>query len=214
MSTLLEDPPAATPAIRDDPLLALAIAGERSAQDHFCRRFLPQVRRWLRSRWRGAVLASLVDDAAQEVFLECCRPGGALSRIDRGRRVRIVAYLHGVVGNVAARVERREARQLARRARYRTGWLCRPTDGEAAIDAVARAALRAAVRAAVQALSLEPATAGHSLAELVQLHFGAAQPVRAIAAAWQLPAARVHALRRRACRRLRRRLARTLSAPD
>lgn len=168
------------------------------------------IRRWLRARWHHSRWSSLIGDAEQEVFLECLRESGALARVDRGRCRDFETYLHGVVRNVAARIERREARHHV----HFPG-------GEAQIRAVAAregdpgdsltaAAVRASILLAMDDLERVEAVPGHSLAELLVLHFREEVPVRRIAAGWGVARGRVHEQRRRLCRRLRGRLLRAV----
>ncbi len=62
---------------------------------------------------------------------------------------------------------------------------------------------RESIGHAVDLLDGEPAAAGHSLGEFTRLHFFEGLAVRHIATRWRQPTARMHELRRRACRRLR-----------
>ncbi|MCA8951333.1 MAG: hypothetical protein KDE27_17630 [Planctomycetes bacterium] len=191
----------------DRAWIAAVAGGDDVASDRFCRAYLPFVRRRLRSRWRGSPLRALVPDAVQEVFVECLRAGGALAHFDGDKAPSLDAFVQGVASNVAARVERREARFGTRCCRCgdRILAFAMPGDAEPA-ERLAAEDAAVAVRAAVASLDADPAGPGHSLGELVRLHFRDGQPVREIAAAWRQPADRVHELRRGACARLRRRL--------
>lgn len=181
------------------------------AAERFCRSHLPLVRRRLLSRWRGSPLASLVPDAIQEVFVECLRDGGALAHYDASRSPSLEVFVQGVVRNVAARVERREARYGARCRRCGDRIFTFTAPGPEPADRLETEARARAVQDAILSLDGEPAVRGHSLGELVRLHFRDGHPVREIAAAWRESANRVHELRRGACRRLRHRL-RSLAA--
>ena len=88
-----------------------AAAGEARDREDFARRYGPVVRAYLGARWRGQPLFDYVDDAAQEVFLECFKAGGALDKADSTRPGGFRAFLFGIARNVAARQERRRARQ-------------------------------------------------------------------------------------------------------
>ena len=50
-----------------------AAAGERSARRQFSELYLPVVRACLEARWHGREIRNEVDDAVQEVFVECLR---------------------------------------------------------------------------------------------------------------------------------------------
>ena len=64
------------------------------------------------------LLKGQVDDAVQEVFLDCFRHGGVLAKAAARPLESFQAFLRGAVRKVALRTERRRARQSARRAPY------------------------------------------------------------------------------------------------
>ena len=61
----------------------------------------------LAARWRSSSQSSELDDAVQEVFVECFRAGGVLKRVDASRPGGLRPFLFGVVRNVALRFETR-----------------------------------------------------------------------------------------------------------
>lgn len=197
------------PQIAADPgqawqLVEAAATGDLGAQAAFSRQFEPLVHRWLWFRWRHTPFKSLIEDAAQDVFVECFRPGGALQHVDRTRCSHgVEAYLRGLVQNVALRVERIEARHFhhRRRAVVQAGTL--PRLGSA--EQLDRDLMQQRVDAALALLDSEDVRtkSGHSLRELLRLHFEGGQPVRAIAQLWDEKVEHVHELRRRACSRFR-----------
>lgn len=85
-----------------------AAAGDGEARESFARRYEPAVRAYLVARWPGR--GDDVDDAVQEVFLDCFRSGGALGRVDPRRPGGFRGFLYGVVRNVALRTEASRAR--------------------------------------------------------------------------------------------------------
>jgi RNA polymerase sigma-70 factor (ECF subfamily) len=97
-------------------LIEGAAAGNREDREEFARRYEPAVRAYLGARWNGTDHASDIDDAVQEVFLECFRTGGVLERADPDRPGGFRAFLYAVARNVALRLESRRARQMARQA--------------------------------------------------------------------------------------------------
>lgn len=88
-------------------LLQEAAEGGDAARERFARLYLPVVEGYLAQRWRGSARAEDIEDARQQVLLECLRPEGvldrALEKAERGFR----AYLYGVTVNIARRIEGR-----------------------------------------------------------------------------------------------------------
>ena len=91
--------------------LGAARSGDRAAREELVRRCTPVVRAYLAARWRGGPLESELDDAAQEVLIDCLRAGGALERSDPERPFR--PFLRGVARTVALRFEQRHAGRAA-----------------------------------------------------------------------------------------------------
>jgi DNA-directed RNA polymerase specialized sigma24 family protein len=91
-------------------VIRAAAAGSPADREELARRYLPVVRAYLAARWRGSGLRPDVDDAVQEVFVECFRQGGALEAAWAGRVPSFRAFLNGVVRNVARRFESRPVR--------------------------------------------------------------------------------------------------------
>ena len=88
-------------------MIADAATGDREARSRFCRSYLPLVRAYLGERWRHGPLAQQVDDAAQEVMIECLSSNGPVERADIERPGGFRAFLLGVVRHIAQRFERR-----------------------------------------------------------------------------------------------------------
>src|SRR6516165_1405703 len=94
-------------------VIRAAAAGSPADRDELARRYLGVVRAYLAARWRGSRLWPDLDDAVQEVFVECFRQGGALEAAGAGRVPSFRAFLYGVVRNVARRFESRPVRATA-----------------------------------------------------------------------------------------------------
>src|SRR5271163_1876327 len=88
-------------------VIRAAAAGSPTDREEIARRYLGVVRAYLVARWRGSDLRPDVDDAVQEVFVECFRQGGVLQAVDAGRVPNFRPFLYGVVRNVARRFESR-----------------------------------------------------------------------------------------------------------
>ncbi|MEM7309296.1 MAG: sigma-70 family RNA polymerase sigma factor [Planctomycetota bacterium] len=175
--------------------LRSAAAGGESERASFSELYLPVVRASLTARWRGGPLEGEVDDAVQEVLVECLRDGGilerAVERADRGFR----AWLYGATRNVARRFEeRRWRREDAPGADTFRG-----DEREAADTSLSgvfdREWARGLVRAARELL-VQKADAASEAArrrvELLRLRFFDDLPIREIAKRWDEDPARVH----------------------
>jgi RNA polymerase sigma-70 factor (ECF subfamily) len=171
-----------------------AAAGDAAARERFALRYLPVVRGHLRARWRGTPLLPELDDAVQEVFVDCLRGRGALGRAqDRGAGFR--GFLYGVTRHVAQRkeaeVRRRRAREVAA-----DSWfgacpaagvsLASHLDREWAVTVMRAAAARQRERARAQG------PAAQRRVELLRLRFQDDLPIRAIAELWQVDPAWLH----------------------
>src|SRR5436305_9177091 len=82
-----------------------AAAGNSVDRAALARRYLGVVRAYLAARWEGSALLADLDDAGQDVFVECFRQGGVLDAAAAGRVPSFRAFLYGVVKNVARRFE-------------------------------------------------------------------------------------------------------------
>jgi RNA polymerase sigma-70 factor (ECF subfamily) len=94
-----------------------AAAGSAPDQVRFVERYGAPLRAYFGARWRTGARTDDIEEAVQEVFLECLKEGGVLERADARRPGGFRALLYGVARNVALRVEERLARDLARRQR-------------------------------------------------------------------------------------------------
>jgi len=97
-------------------LIEAAAAGFREDRDRFGERYGSVVRAYLAARWRSSRLLQEVEDASQDVFLECFKRGGLLEKAERGRPGGFRAFLYGAARHVALRFEERRAADHARRA--------------------------------------------------------------------------------------------------
>ena len=91
-------------------LVRAAAAGDARKRDEFARRYASVLRAFFAARWRGSRFVGDVDDAVQDVFVECFRPAGALDRVDAARGG-FRAYLYGVARHIALRREGRRSRE-------------------------------------------------------------------------------------------------------
>lgn len=167
-------------------VIRAAASGAAGEREVFARTYEGPLRAYFARRWQGAVKGQEIEDAVQEVFVECLRPGGALAKADEEREGGFKAFLYGVARNVARRFDERAA---ARRQKQAVGTVeldALPAD-EATLSrafdrAWAQALLReAAVRQAELAAGKDDA---QRRVELLRRRFGDGTPIRDLAHEW------------------------------
>lgn len=172
-----------------------AAEGNGRDREEFARRYATAVRAYLGSRWGGTPHLQEIDDAVQEVFLECFRPEGALARADPARAGGFRAFLYGVVRNVALRAERKAARQRVRPAdeSFDPDRLAGDDDGPSRI--FDRAWAESLIEQAGAKQAERAAEAGEDATrrvDLLRLRFRDGLPIREIADRWSMNPARLH----------------------
>jgi RNA polymerase sigma-70 factor (ECF subfamily) len=181
---------------------APARADAAPEREEFARRYAAPIRAYLAARRRGRPnLRQEVDDAAQEVFVECFRAGGALAHVETGRAVGFRAFLYGVARNVALRFETRAGPRAAGRGGADADVNSAvdldqlpaddPTLSRAFDRAWVQTILAQAVAAQQEAAQLRGAAAVRRVA-LLRRRFGDGVPIREIAHEWGVDAAVVH----------------------
>jgi RNA polymerase sigma-70 factor (ECF subfamily) len=173
-------------------VIRAAAAGSPADRDELGRRYLGVVRAYLSARWRGSALRDDLDDATQEVFVECFRQGGAVEAAGAGQVPDFRSFLYGVIRNVARRFESRPG--VTRR-------VAAAPLPEIAADDASQSRLfdrtwAQAIMAEAARLQRQRAAEGGPEAlqrvELLRLRFEENQPIRAIAQLWGTDAARLH----------------------
>jgi RNA polymerase sigma-70 factor (ECF subfamily) len=176
-------------------LLREAAAGGEESRAEFVRRYEPVVRAYLAARWRGSGLLQELDDAAQEIFLECLRAGGVLDRARADRPGGFRAFLYGAARNVALRVEMRRSRRTVREPADNIGFESIPSGEDSLSRVFDRSWARAVVREAAErqaVLAAERGEAAVRRVELLRLRFHDGLPIREIARLWGVDAAVLH----------------------
>jgi RNA polymerase sigma-70 factor (ECF subfamily) len=171
-----------------------AAAGGRGDRELFARRYVPIVRAYLAARWRLSAGAADVEDAVQEVFVDCFKPDGVLQRAERDRGG-FRPYLYGVVRLVALRLETRQGRDRDRHPLGAIGLDDLADSEESEGRLFDRAWAKALIREAAQVQAdraREGGGAAERRVELLRLRFHEGLPVRDIAARWQVEPAVLH----------------------
>lgn len=167
-------------------LIRDAAGGDADARERFARVYRPVAVAALGGRWKGSPRLSWVDDAAQDVFVECFKAGGALDAADADRGG-FRAFFLAVVRNVARRHEENHRPAVPLPDDHADG----DTSLSVAFDrAWARALLKEAAR--LQAESAKGNERATKRVELLRLRFQEGLPIRAIAEKWNDDAARLH----------------------
>jgi RNA polymerase sigma-70 factor (ECF subfamily) len=175
-------------------LIQAAAGGDAGARSEFASLYTPIVRAYLGARWRYTSLLAEMDDAVQEVFLDCFRDEGALTRVESDRPGGFRAFLFGVIRNVARQAERRHRRRerqpdsrLSLEALdAREEPLSRVFDREWTLAMLRQAAELMAERAGSQG------EAARKRVELLRLRFIEDLPIREIAERWGEEPNRIH----------------------
>lgn len=176
-------------------MLRRAAAGVPEDRDEFARRYGPVIRAYLRARWRQTPLLGDLEDAAQQVFVDCFKANGALATVDPQHSSGFRAFLFGVVRNVARATERRRARARERQSPDSADLEAIAAREESFATAFDREWARGILRQAAE-LQLQRARQDGPGAvqrhRLLELRYGENLPIRAIAARWGVDAALLH----------------------
>jgi RNA polymerase sigma-70 factor (ECF subfamily) len=169
-------------------VIRAAAAGSPADREELARRYLVVVRTYLAARWRGSPLRADLEDAVQEVFVECFREGGALEAVGAGRVPGFRAFLYGIVRNVARRFESRPVRAAAPLPEVQA-------NEETLSRLFERAWAQAIMTEAAQLQQRRASARGPEAVqrvELLRLRFEDGLPIRAIAERWGVAAADLH----------------------
>jgi DNA-directed RNA polymerase specialized sigma24 family protein len=169
-------------------MIRAAAAGSAADRQELASRYVGVVRAYLVARWRGTLLRDNLDNAAQEVFVECFRVGGVLEAAGTGRVPRFRAFLYGVIRNVARRFESRPVRESGPVPEIAAD---EPSQSRIFDRTWARAIMTEAARLQ-RTRANERGVLAVQRMELLRLRFEENLPIRAIAVAWAIDAAKLH----------------------
>jgi len=172
-----------------------AALGNLKEREAFARSYLSVARTYLAARWQKTAYLGELDDAVQQVFLECFRQGGALERADPMRRGGFRPFFFSILLHVALRFERRKARSFARRAPDPAELDDCPAQDAALSGVFDRAWAKALMREAAGLLAKEAKRKGDAAlkrVELLRLRFEDGLPIREIAKRWKIEPAYLH----------------------
>ena len=172
-----------------------AAAGDAPAREAFAGSYLGVVRAYLGARWRGTPYFERLEDAVQDVFLDCFRDNGALGRVREDGGGNFRTFLYAVVRNVARRHEERIVRHRETRSEDSVDERLL-ADEEARLSLVYdRAWARTLLRKAVERMDAAARAQGPDAqrrVEILRLRFSDDLPIREIARRFDEDAARIH----------------------
>jgi RNA polymerase sigma factor (sigma-70 family) len=172
-------------------LIDAAAKGSEAHRAAFVERYRPLVEAYFGARWRSSAHTTDVDDAIQDVFLQCFRAGGVLDRADQERPGGFRAFLYGVLRNIALKAESRR-----RPARLDTADAAALEADEDSLSRVYdRGWARMIVQEAADLMLASAATKDEDArkrVEILRLRFGEGLPIRDIAARWNVDAKLLH----------------------
>lgn len=164
--------------------------GDREARETFARVYLPVVRRYVRARWDGTHWQTHLEDAVQQVFVECLKPDGALSRVSRDDAWGFRNYLYGVARNVARSVEKQRRHHSGN---GRPEPAARQDSGlQQLFDRAFAESLLGEALDHQQRLAEDAGGPALRRIELLRLRFWEGLPIREIAKRWKTDAAHLH----------------------
>ena len=182
-------------------IIQRAAAGSAEDRELFAQRYGPVIRAYLGARWGRTPLFRELEDAAQEVFLDCFKDNGALGRVDPERSTGFRAYLYGIARNVARNFERKRARAREQQPDSNLDLDRFAADEDSLAEVFDRAWASALLKEAA-ALQRERAEAKGPDAvrrhRLLGLRYGQGLPIREIATRWQVEAPWLHGQYRQA----------------
>ena len=176
-------------------VIEAAAGGDDQAREAFAEQYAPGIRTLLGKRWSNAAHREHIDDAVQDVLVECFKHGGIIEKAEQRETNNFRVFLKTVIRHVAGRYEQRRKRTRERhrsRAFDEAEHAAQQTAASRVLDREwAREVLRAA--AAEQAHRAKDISAAARLrVDILRLRFEEGKPIREIAAELELEPPYVH----------------------
>lgn len=169
-------------------LIHAAVGGDRAARENFARLYEPIARAYFATRWRQSPALATMDDAVQDVFVECFKNNGVLDRVVQSHPDGFRPFFHGVLRNIARRHESARGMLLA----ISEDQAADDTSLSHAFDkAWARSLLKEAARMQAE-IAKQSGERAVRRVELLRLRFESGLPIREIATKWNEDSATLH----------------------
>ncbi len=190
-------------------IIEAAAEGDADARERFAALYAPALQAYFRKRWQHDPVLASVDDAVQEVFVDCFKPAGVLDRVDCTRDGGFRAFFYGVARTTARSFERAHGKNRARNLNDAFDADALATDDD---EDLTRVFDREWARSIVQESAVlyrhrAEAIGGREMlrVEILRLRFECGLPIREIAAQLDLTpklAHKEHALARKSYQRI------------
>ena len=95
-------------------IIERAAGGDTEARERFAEIYTPALKAYFCKRWEGSPTIAAVEDAVQEVFLDCFKPNGFLDRADKERAGGFRSFFYGVARTTALRCEQAHYQDMER----------------------------------------------------------------------------------------------------
>ena len=176
-------------------MIVAAAEGNPREREAFARCYLGSIRAYLIARWRATLYFEYVDDAVQDVFMECFQSGNPLARVDQSKSRGFRPFLYGIVRNVARRFESRINSETQQRTHGHIDVDAIPVDDSQLSQIFEREWARSIMRQAAEQQRTRAEQLGDAAlarVELLRLRFEEELPIREIAKLWQVDAPVLH----------------------
>ncbi len=174
-------------------LISLAAQGGALEREAFVSRYTSVIHAYLSARWKNSPIQSDIDDACQEVFIECFRSDGPLAKADPNRRFR--TYLYGVVRNIARRAEQNRGRHPEKQPTTESHFDKIESSEESLGRVFDRAWALQILKETAETQTEKARSAGQDAirrVELLRMRFEKELPVREIARTWNIEPESLH----------------------
>lgn len=170
-------------------LIGGAAAGNAEDRTEFARRYAPVVRTFLQARWGDSAHHQDLEDAIQEVFVDCFKANGALKRVDHGGHGGFRGFLYGVTRNIGLRIETAKMRRMERQPSTGVGLDALEQRERSLSRSFDRAWAQSVMREALVELQRAGDACGGRAAkryELLRLRFQSGLTIHEIASRWKV----------------------------
>jgi hypothetical protein len=169
-------------------LIHAAADGDGPARERFALLYEPIARIYFTARWQHSFMLPTLDDAVQDVFVECFKRGGVLTKIGESQPDHFRAYFYGLLQNIARRQEEKQRPAVPLPGDH-------PADETSLSRVFDRSWARTLLKEAARIQAESAAQSGERAVkriELLRLRFQEGLAIRDIAIRWNEDATKLH----------------------